>query len=149
MTARPLRQPRSRPGLRVIQGRRSRRPVIAPWMAFTLVVVVSFLGLVMARTALDRGAFELAELNQRITEAEARHEQLLLEVARLESPGRIAPLAEEMGLVYPEDRSPLLVEGVTPPGPDADPRWAGVDRLAIDAAPGAGGGLEASPGVNP
>lgn len=147
MTARPLRQraPRSGHGLRVIEGKRTRRPVLAPWMAFTLVVVIAFLGLVIARTTLDRGAFELAELNQRIVEAEARQEQLLLEIARLESPGRIGPLAEEMGLVYPEDRRLLLVEGVSTPGPVGDPRWAGVDRLAVEAAPGAGGGVEVSP----
>ena len=102
-------------------------------MVFTLVVVVAFVGLVLARTALDRGAFELADLEGRIAQAETENTQLRLEIARLENPARIAPLAEELGFVYPDRRSPLLVSGVVVDHRDADPRWAEIDRLA--AAP--------------
>ena len=133
MTARPLRSTASRPRLRVVAGRRPRRPSVAPWMVFTLVVVVAFVGLVLARTALDRGAFELADLEGRIAQAETENTQLRLEIARLEDPARIAPLAEELGFVYPDRRSPLLVSGVVVDHRDADPRWAEIDRLA--AAP--------------
>lgn len=134
MTARPLRLPRPSTGLRVIQGRRLHRPVVAPWMVFAAVVIVAFLGMVIARTTLDRGAFELAELEKRISEEQIQNRRLLLEVARLESPARIGPMAEEMGMVYPEERQPLLVEGVTETDPEADPRWAGMEVLAAEGA---------------
>lgn len=131
MTARPLRVPQPRSPLRVIQGRRIRRPVVAPWMAFAVVVVGAFLGLVVSRTALDRGAFELADLDRAIAVAETDHQHLLLEVARLESPSRVAPLAEQMGLVYPAERQPVLARGVIPADPALSPRWAGLERLAL------------------
>ena len=100
----------SRPRLRVVQGR-LRRPAVAPWLGFAVVFVVAMLGLALARTALDRGAFELSELTRRLTVAETDNQRLRLEVARLESPARIGPLAEGMGLVYPSGRTLLLVDG--------------------------------------
>lgn len=110
MTARPLRRPASEDGLRVLRGRRLRKPSIAPWMIMVMIAVVAFLGLGFARTSLDRSAFELAELNKSIDEQAALNEQLRLEVARLENPARIAPLAHEMGLVIPGDTNQLLVD---------------------------------------
>lgn len=118
MTARPTSRPqgRTQPRLRVLPGRRSYRPRIAPWAVFTAVVVVSFIGIVLARTTLDRGAFELNELTARMEEAKRTNDQLTLDVARLESPARIAPLAEQAGLVFPETRTPLFVEAVPEDG---------------------------------
>ena len=110
MTIQPLPRPAKGTGLRVLKGRRLRRPSIAPWMVMVLLVVVAFLGLGFARTSLDRSAFELAELSQAIDEQAALNEQLRLEVARLENPARIAPLADEMGMVIPGDTQPLLVD---------------------------------------
>lgn len=130
MTARPLRSTAARPRLRVLTGRSRRGRSVAPWMVFSLVVVVSFVGLTLARTALDRGAFELADLDARIAQAETENTQLRLEIARLENPARIAPLAEQMGFVYPDTRSPLLVSGVVVDHRDLDPRWAEIDRMA-------------------
>ena len=75
-----------------------------------LIAVVAFLGLGFARTSLDRSAFELAELNKAIAEQDALNGQLRLEVARLENPARIAPLADELGLVIPADTNQLLVD---------------------------------------
>lgn len=75
-----------------------------------LIAVVAFLGLGFARTSLDRSAFELAELNKAIDEQAALNEQLRLEVARMENPARIAPLADELGLVIPGETNPLLVD---------------------------------------
>ena len=109
MTARPARQPRSSEGLRVLRGRKFRKPSIAPWMIMVIIAVIAFLGLAFARTSLDRSAFDLAELNRGIEEQLALNEQLRLEVARLENPARIAPLALEMGLVIPADTQQLLV----------------------------------------
>lgn len=134
MTARPLRAPRVA-GLRVIEGKTARRPLFAPWVWFTLVVVTAFLGMAVARTALDHGAFELAELNRQIAVETTKNQQLVLDVARLESPARIGPLAEELGLVYPEERRPLLVEGVVQPDGAPDPRWAELANLAVGDRP--------------
>lgn len=109
MTAQPLHRPGGHDGLRVLKGRRLRKPSVAPWMIMVLIAVVAFLGLGFARTSLDRSAFELAELNKAIDEQAALNEQLRLEVARLENPARIAPLADELGLVIPSDTNQLLV----------------------------------------
>jgi hypothetical protein len=107
-----LPQPRQRPeeSIRVLKGRRSRRPTLAPWSIMALIAVVGFLGLGFARTSLDRAAFELAELNRAIEEEHELNLELELEIARLENPARIAPLAEEMGLVIPEFTHQLLVD---------------------------------------
>ena len=111
MTAQPLRRPKRRESLRVLSGSRFRkRPTLAPWMIMVLIGVIAFLGLGFARTSLDRSAFELDGLNRSIAEQEALNEQLRLEIARLENPARVAPLAEEMGLVIPGETRQLLVD---------------------------------------
>lgn len=74
-----------------------------------LIAIAAFLGLGFARTSLDRSAFDLAELNREMEQQLALNEQLRLEVARLENPARIAPLADELGLVIPTDTKQLLV----------------------------------------
>lgn len=110
-TAHKLRQhPAPKEGLRVLRGRRLHRPTLAPWMVMVLIGVVAFLGLGFARTSLDKSAFELDRLNRAITEQAAMNEQLRLEIARLENPARVAPLAEEMGLVFPGETRQLLVD---------------------------------------
>jgi cell division protein FtsL len=116
MTALPLRGTASEERLRVLKGRRLQRLTLAPWMIMVLIGVVAFLGLGFARTSLDKSAFELDQLNRAITEQGAINEQLRLEIARLENPARIAPLAEEMGLVIPGDTRQLLVD-LAPQGP--------------------------------
>lgn len=86
------------------------RPTIAPWMIMALVGITAFLGLVFARTSLDNSAFELAELNTAIVEQAEINRELKIEIARLENPARIAPMAEEMGLVIPTETHQLLVD---------------------------------------
>lgn len=114
MTTSPLRETLGqRRRLRVITGaKRIRRPAIAPWFALVIVLAIAMFGLAFSRTALDRSALELSRLESAIDEAEVVNEQLELEVARKESPVRIAPLAEGLGLVIPEERRPIAVEGV-------------------------------------
>jgi len=116
MTARPLRKAGQEERLRVLKGRKSRRPALAPWMSMVLIAVIAFLGLGFARTSLDKSAFELATLDKAIAEQIALNQQLNLEIARLENPARIAPLAEELGLVIPENTRQLLVD-LVPGGP--------------------------------
>ena len=111
--ARPRRQGEG--SLRVIQGRRLPRPTVAPWMVVALIGVVAFLGLGFARTSLDHSAFELAELNAQIDDQVTLNQELKLEIARLENPARIAPLALEMGMVIPTDTNQLLVDLDTAP----------------------------------
>lgn len=110
MSARPLREVKREEGLRVLKGRRLGKPTVAPWMIMALIGVVAFLGLGFARTSLDASAFELAELNKAIDEQQALNRSLELEIARLENPARIAPIAEELGLVIPDTTNQLLVD---------------------------------------
>ena len=115
-SARPNAQPVDSEGFRLLRGRRIRKPTIAPWMIVTLIAVVAFLGLGFARTSLDGSAFELAELDRAISEQIAINRQLSLEIAQLENPARISPLAEEMGLVIPVATNQILVDhGTEPP----------------------------------
>lgn len=117
MTVRPLQNPADQDSLRVLKGkRRVRRPTLAPWMMMALIGVIAFLGLGFARTSLDKSAFELAELNKAISEQTAINRQLSLEIARLENPARIAPLAEELGLMIPDQTNQILVD-LDPQGP--------------------------------
>ncbi|MCI0545075.1 MAG: hypothetical protein L0Z49_11625 [Actinobacteria bacterium] len=108
--------------IRVLAGRRRRRPTMAPWMIVAIIAVIGFLGLGFARTSLDRAAFDLAELNTEITEQRSLKLSLEMEIARLENPARIAPLAEKMGLVIPTMTHQLLVDldGTSPAVAGAD-----------------------------
>jgi cell division protein FtsL len=83
---------------------------MAPWMIVASIAVAGFFGLGFARTSLDRAAFELAELDQAIAQQNQLNLELKLDIARLENPARIAPLAEEMGLVIPDFTHQLLVD---------------------------------------
>jgi cell division protein FtsL len=134
MTAQPLRQPLTGRRFRVIAGRTSRRRLLAPWVVFTVVAVAAFLGMVLTRTALDRSAIELASIQRQIADAKSTNQLLRLEIGRLESPARIAPLAAEMGMVYPPHTEKLMVAGVIPDG-STDPRWADLQRLSVAADP--------------
>ncbi|HZD03775.1 MAG TPA: hypothetical protein VE173_02625 [Longimicrobiales bacterium] len=126
MTARPLRAPVRDSRLRVIGGTRTRRPVTAPWVAVSLIAIATFLALIGARTALDRSAFELAELDKSIAEEAQLNQQLRVEIAELENPARIAPLAEEMGLVIPTEHKQLLVRDVERDDGIVDPGYLAV-----------------------
>jgi len=97
-------------GFRVLRGRRIGKPTIAPWMIMTLIAVIAFLGLGFARTSLDGSAFELVELDRAIAEQTALNRQLSLQIARLENPARISPLAEQLGMVIPSAKKQLLVD---------------------------------------
>lgn len=110
MSARPQRLTEESSRLRVLRGRRARKVTLAPWMVMILVGVIAFFGLVFARTSLDKSAFDLAALDSAIEEQIEINRDLRIEIARLENPARIAPLAEEMGLVIPVETHQLLVD---------------------------------------
>jgi cell division protein FtsL len=85
-------------------------------MIMAMVGIIAFLGLVFARTSLDKSAFELSELNRAIAQQSEINKDLRLEIAQLENPAHIAPLAEEMGLIIPDQTRQLLVD-LTPSSP--------------------------------
>lgn len=135
MTARPIgrQSAAAAHGLRVIMGKRhAGRAHLTPWLAFTLVVVVALTGVVLTQTALDRGAFDLGDLDREIAVAQTLNQQLRLEVARLESPGRVGPIADGMGLVYPDDRQTVFVNGVVDQVVEGDQRWSSIAEFATE-----------------
>lgn len=104
------------------------RPKLRPWVVFTAAVVVAFFGMIYSRISLDRTAFELEELEDRIAEEEARFLDLELEVAQLQNPARIDRLARELGLEYPDALMSLEVP-IVADRVDPAVRLAQVDRL--------------------
>lgn len=132
--------PRSSPALRrsggprlaIVTGRKA-RPRLLSWMVFSLIAVGAFLGMVLVRTSLDNTAIELAAVEKGLAEARSLNQRLRLEIARLESPARIAPLAQDLGMVYPQRSEQILVEGVVSETMD-DPRWAAMNRFAASQA---------------
>jgi hypothetical protein len=129
MTARPLAIPRPRPHLRVVPGRPTPAPRLAPWVFFTTVALLAFFGLIFSRIALDRSAFVLEELEDQIALEEVRYQGVRLEVARLQSPQRVLHQAEEMGLVFPAEVRTLSVPELVATGEDPGGRWAEVKSV--------------------
>ena len=129
MTARAARSPRVTHGLRVVTGQRKKRQPMAPWLIFSVVAVVAFMGMVLTRTSLDRIAIELASVEMQLAEAKGLNQRLRLQIAQLESPARVAPAARELGMVYPQSSNRLVVRGVIAETV-ADPRWAEINRFA-------------------
>ncbi len=134
MTARlaPNRQPR--PQIRVIPGRAVRPMRMAPWLLFTILVVFIFFALIYSRTTLSQSAFRLDAVEEEIAEQEAAYQQQRLEVARLQSPERIVPLAEQIGLVLPSEVRTVEADGVSGTEGDAEARWAEVKSI-LTASP--------------
>ncbi len=98
-------------------------------MVFTLAALCAFFGLIYSRTALDRSAFDLQEIQAQVAAEQARYQELRLEVARLNAPSRIGPLASELGLVFPPEVHTLSAPGVQPPQKEAELRWAEVKSI--------------------
>ncbi|HSR43743.1 MAG TPA: hypothetical protein VLT15_00750 [Acidimicrobiia bacterium] len=135
MTARPARGTSPAVRLRVIQGRPFVRPKAWGWLFIALASVALFFGLIIANTALDRSAFELEEIRSEIVAQQERFDQLRLDVARLRSPERIQPLAEELGMVYPDpdDIRRVTASGVVVMERDDD-RWTNIKSI-LSASP--------------
>jgi hypothetical protein len=130
------------PPLRPVLGadvRSSRRTVrrgnrLRPWSLFVIIVVGAFFGLTYSRISLDRSAFLLDTLEDRITEEEARFFDLRVDVAELRDPQRISSLATEMGLVFADSRVELAVDQVADEDLDLEYRWAQL-RALLSAQP--------------
>lgn len=124
---------RPRPGLSVVSSRRT-RPRLLSWTVFSLLAVAAFLGMVLVRTSLDNTAIELTHIEGSLAEAQSLNQRLRLEIARLESPARIGPLAQEQGMVFPQHSEQLVVEEAVNQTL-SDPRWADMNRFAQSAIP--------------
>lgn len=126
----PLAVPLSpRRGFHVVIGPRSRRRRLGGVLGMVFTVAAVFFLMVSSRVALDRSAFVLEDVARQIEAEEARYWDLRLQVAELQSPERIAGLAEEMGMVYPIEIRRVEVPGLGTPGPDVEQRWSDLKNL--------------------
>ena len=116
--AHPAARP-SRPRLRVVPpgelspaARRRRTRLLA--VVLSASVVIGLLAIVALHALLSQNQLRLDDLGARTDAAQARYERLRLEVAELESPGRIVAAAQErLGMV-----TPPTVTYLTPTGAD-------------------------------
>lgn len=123
--------PRSRE-FHVLIGPDTRRRRVGGWIGLAIAVSAAFLLLVSSRIALDRTAFVVEDLQVRIAAEETRYWDLRLRVTELQSPGRIARVAAEMGMVYPDEIFTVEVPGLGDPGPGIEDRW--IDLKALFSA---------------
>lgn len=107
MSARPAPNPRA--ALRSIPGFGGAIPVGLVgairrhgWLFVSGLVGLSlFFGVIYARVFLDKSAFEIADLTNRIAVEQQVNQDLRLKVAELEAPGRVFDAAVELGLGHP------------------------------------------------
>lgn len=88
---------------RLIKRGESRRAAPMAIVGGLLVAAVVF-GVLLEQVVLAQSAFQLQSLRERVAEAGAEHEELVLEAATLESEGRIERFARtELGMVEPAE----------------------------------------------
>lgn len=127
MSARPERlapQRRDeRPGLKVVR-RKSRRLIkrraqrrFAPVViAVTICVATVVFGVLLEQVILAQSAFKLAKVRESVLHEQGRHEELLLQAARLESPSRIERYARvDLGMVDPSSVEYIVADVIRPP----------------------------------
>jgi len=110
-----------RPSLKVVDpayrspaARRARARIMG--LLVVIVVAVALFGLVTSHVALAQGQFRLEDMQKKAEIEEARYERLRLQVAELESPGRIVAAAQErLGMVPPPG-----ITYLSPVGPASD-----------------------------
>ena len=101
---------KQKPQLRVVQRRRGRklsktapeRRGVSVLIGGGIVAIAIVAAILLEQVVLVQSAFHLSEIRERLEEAEAQHEILVLEAARLDSSARIERYArEELGMVDP------------------------------------------------
>jgi len=92
---------------------RERGPRMLPLFLFVIAVVAVFFAMIFLRISLDETAFELAEIEAGIELQESMQLDLRYDLAGLKDPQRITTEAERIGLVYPEARVTIAVDGLT------------------------------------
>lgn len=131
MTAQPITVPRPPRRFRVLHAPKV-RPRVGAWLIVTLLISGIFFGLIYSQTRLNERAIELQRVEASIEAELARMEGLQLEVARLQSPTRVAPAAEELGMVFPAERRTLSAPGVVVQSHEELERLAGL-KAALGA----------------
>ncbi len=131
MTVRPAAAPRvaPAPALDVVARSGLHLPRLRGWLLFTLAVVGAFFLVIYSRIALDRSAFELSDLESRITAEESRYWELRLDLARLQAPDRIMRQAEELGMVYPDEVRRVQASRPGAPPAEIQDRWVDLKAL--------------------
>ena len=72
------------------------------YLVVTIVVLAIVAGVLLEQVMLAQSAFRLSDINRSLAAAEARQEELLAELAELESPGRIERYARtQLGMTDP------------------------------------------------
>jgi cell division protein FtsB len=90
-----------RKGRRLAKRERSTRSLPLIIVATICVGAVIF-GVLLEQVVLAQSAFKLSQINEQLDAAESKHEELLLNAAKLEAPGRIESYARErLGMVDP------------------------------------------------
>jgi cell division protein FtsL len=103
-----------------------------------IILAVAVAAVLLAHVVLAQSAFQLDRLRDRTNAAAQRHEELLYEVGRLESPARIERYArQELGMVDPE-RVEYVVAAV---GQRIAERWASEGEEADITRPASAAGL--------
>lgn len=92
---------------------RERGPRMLPLLLFAVAVVAVFFAMIFLRISLDETAFELAEIEAGIEIQESVQLDLRYDLAGLKDPQRITTEAERIGLVYPDARVTISVDGLT------------------------------------
>ncbi|CAN5614665.1 hypothetical protein BH24ACT26_BH24ACT26_05490 [soil metagenome] len=99
----------SEPSLRVIRRRsrglikRGRNTRLAPFAALAAICAAALIfGVLLEQVILAQSAFKLSRVRRDIVSAEARNQELLLAMTKLQSPGRIQRYARtKLGMVEP------------------------------------------------
>ncbi|MBI5157431.1 MAG: hypothetical protein HZA58_05380 [Acidimicrobiia bacterium] len=125
----PLALPVPSRGFHVVIGPRARRRRVGGWIALSFTLAAVFFAMISLRVALDRNAFVLDDIREQIVVEESRYWELRLQVAELQSPERIAGLAEELGMVYPSQIATIEVPGLGDPDPGNERRWVDLKTL--------------------
>ncbi len=121
MSAIPVRSAGARPRLAVVRGVRGLpRIALAPWLLYTALLALAFLGLVYSQSSLNTKSIELTGIQAQTRVAEAQRDALRLEVARLAAPDRVITRAEELGMTLSDvPLRTLLVDTGRRPAPTA------------------------------
>jgi len=125
----PLALPLPSRGFHVVIGPRARRRRLGGWIGLSFTLAAVFFAMISLRVALDRNAFVLDDIRGQIVVEESRYWELRLQVAELQSPERIAGLAEELGMVYPSQIATIEVPGLGDPDPGNERRWVDLKTL--------------------
>jgi len=133
VTAQPITRPRPVRRFRVLHAPKH-RPRIGVWLVTTFLIGGVFFGLIYSQTRLNERAIALQNAERAIEAELARMESLQLEVARLQAPNRVAPAAEELGMVFPGERHTLSAPGVIVQSDEEIERLADL-KAALGATP--------------